>query len=72
MASGAFRIALSVVFIHAGWFMRRWRDFKSFEPFLSRIENLDRSQIEECVFQIPEEWCGPDPDQLTRACGKIV
>ncbi len=39
--------------------------FKSFEPFLFRIENLDRSQIEECAFQIPEEWCGPDPHQLS-------
>jgi hypothetical protein len=38
--------------------------FKSFEPFLSTIENLDRSQIEECVLQIPEEWCGPDPGRL--------
>jgi len=33
--------------------------FKSFEPFLSRIENLDRSQIEECVSPMPDEWCGP-------------
>jgi hypothetical protein len=40
--------------------------FKSFEPFLSRIENLDPFQIEECVLQIPEEWCGPDSGQLTR------
>jgi hypothetical protein len=40
--------------------------FKSFEPFLSRIENLDSSQIEECILQMPEEWCSPDPGQLAR------
>jgi hypothetical protein len=45
--------------------------FKSFEPFLSRIENLDRSQIEECVLQMPEEWCEPDPAQLTRLAEKL-
>jgi hypothetical protein len=45
--------------------------FKSFEPFLSRIENLDRSQIEDCVLQMPEEWCGPDPAQLTRLAEKL-
>ena len=54
-----------------GLYPRRWiyekvEGFKSFEPFLSRIENLDRSQIEECVHQMPEEWCGPDPAQLAR------
>ena len=54
-----------------GLYPRRWiyekvEGFKSFEPFLSRIENLDRSQIEECVLQMPEEWCGPDPGQLTQ------
>ena len=45
--------------------------FKSFEPFLSSIENLDPSQIEECVFQIPEEWRGPDPLQLTPLLEKL-
>jgi len=54
-----------------GLYPRRWiyekvEGFKSFEPFLSRIENLDGSQIEECVLQMPEEWCGPDPGQLTQ------
>jgi hypothetical protein len=38
----------------------------SFEPYLSRIENLEHSQIEQCVSEIPEEWCGPDPGQLTE------
>ena len=45
--------------------------FKSFEPFLSRIENLDRSQIEECVRAMPEEWCGPDPCQLSRLVERL-
>jgi hypothetical protein len=45
--------------------------FKSFEPFLSRIENLDRSQIEECVSPMPDEWCGPDPCQLTRLVERL-
>jgi hypothetical protein len=47
------------------------KGFKSFEPFLSRIENLERAQIEECVLQMPEEWCGPDPRQLTRLAEKL-
>jgi len=45
--------------------------FKSFEPFLSRIENLERSQIEECLLHLPEEWCGPEPGQLTRLAEKL-
>jgi hypothetical protein len=45
--------------------------FKSFEPFLFRIENLDRAQIEECALQIPEEWCGPDPHELTKLVERL-
>jgi hypothetical protein len=45
--------------------------FKSFEPFLSRIENLERFQIEECLLDLPEEWCGPEPGQLTRLAEKL-
>jgi len=45
--------------------------FKSFEPFISRIENLDRSQIEECVLQMPEEWCAPDPGQLAQLAERL-
>jgi len=45
--------------------------FKSFEPFLSRIENLERSQIEECVQQMPEEWCEPNPSQLTQLADRL-
>ena len=45
--------------------------FKSFEPYLSRIENLERSRIEECLLDLPEEWCGPEPGQLTRLAEKL-
>ena len=45
--------------------------FKSFEPFLSRIENLDKSQIEECLLRMPEEWCGPDPSQLGQLAERL-
>ena len=38
----------------------------SFEPFLSRVENLDSAQIGECVSQLPGEWCGPEPGQLNQ------
>ena len=36
----------------------------SFEPFLSRIENLTASELESCAEGIPKRWCEPDPDQL--------
>jgi hypothetical protein len=47
------------------------KGFKSFHPFLPRIENLDRSQIEECLRDLPEEWCGPNPGQLTQLAEKL-
>jgi hypothetical protein len=37
---------------------------ESFEPFLSRIENLTAVELEECTKGIPTNWCEPDPDQL--------
>jgi len=39
---------------------------KSFEPFLSRIENLTAGELEECAEGIPTNWCEPDPGQLGR------
>jgi len=39
---------------------------KSFEPFLSRIENLTSGELEECTEGIPTSWCEPDPGQLAR------
>jgi hypothetical protein len=35
---------------------------ESFEPFISRVENLRPPIIEECFVDIPSEWCWPDPD----------
>ena len=40
------------------------RGLKSFEPFLSKIENLDPSQLAECARGIAADWCEPDPGQL--------
>jgi hypothetical protein len=39
---------------------------KSFEPFLSRIENLTAGELEACTEGIPTSWCEPDPGQLVR------
>ena len=38
----------------------------SFEPFLSRIENLTTGELDECAQGIPTQWCEPDPGQLAR------
>ena len=40
------------------------RGLRSFEPFLSRVEDLDASSLEECVRTIPVEWCGDHPEQI--------
>jgi len=42
------------------------RGMESFEPFLSRIENLTTGELEECTGEIPTKWCEPDPGQLAR------
>ena len=42
------------------------RGMESFEPFLSRLENLTTGELEECTGGIPTEWCEPDPRQLAR------
>ncbi len=42
------------------------RGLRSFEPFLSEIENLEAWQLEACVREIPREWCGEEPAQLLR------
>lgn len=39
---------------------------ESFEPFLSRIENLGTGDLEECARGIPSNWCEPDPGQIAR------
>jgi hypothetical protein len=47
------------------------RGLQSFEPYLSRVENLDAPQLEDCVRGIPEEWCGEQPEQLTRLVERL-
>ena len=39
---------------------------KSFEPYLSRIENLTPGEIQQCTQGIPSQWCEPDSGQLDR------
>jgi hypothetical protein len=43
----------------------------SFEPFLARVENLDATELEDCVRDIPAEWCGEHPEQLTRLVERL-
>jgi hypothetical protein len=38
----------------------------SFEPFLTRIENISPGELEKCITGIPEDWCEPDAAQLAR------
>jgi hypothetical protein len=47
------------------------RGLHSFEPFLSRVENLETSALEACVRDIPEEWCGGHPEQLRRLAERL-
>lgn len=50
------------------------RGLTSFEPVLSRIENLEAGQVEECLQGIPAEWCGEDPlqsAQLSRLADQL-
>jgi hypothetical protein len=42
------------------------RGMQSFEPFLSRIENLTTGELEASTQGIPAQWCEPDPGQLPR------
>lgn len=47
------------------------RGFESFEPFLSRVENFDARQIEDCVKGIPAEWCGDPPGEIQRLAERL-
>ena len=42
------------------------RGLESFEPFLSRIEDLTAGELDNCTDGIPADWCEPDPGQLAR------
>jgi hypothetical protein len=43
------------------------RGLQSFEPFLTRIENLNREQLERYAQEIPPEWCGLNGQPLELA-----
>jgi len=42
------------------------RGLESFEPYLSRIENLTTGDLESCAEGIPDSWCEPEPNQLAQ------
>ncbi len=47
------------------------RGFRSFEPFLSRVENFEANQIEACLEGIPDEWCGERPGDIHRLAEQL-
>lgn len=47
------------------------RGLGSFEPFLSRIENLGAAELEASVKEIPAEWCGEDSGRLDRLLERL-
>ena len=47
------------------------RGLKSFEPFLTAVENLPPGQLEACVRNIPEDWCGENPQALHRLVERL-
>lgn len=42
------------------------RGVESFEPFLSRIENLKEGEIAACAREVPPEWCDGEPEGPAR------
>ncbi|HVB28966.1 MAG TPA: HipA family kinase [Terriglobia bacterium] len=47
------------------------RGLQSFEPYLSRIENIEASELEACLREVPPDWCGDDPQQLSRLVERL-
>jgi hypothetical protein len=47
------------------------RGLQSFEPYLSRIENIEAPELETCLSEVPREWCGDDPDQISRLAEQL-
>ena len=47
------------------------RGLQSFEPYLPRIENIQPSELEECLREVPPEWCGGDPDQISQLAEQL-
>ncbi|HXH48959.1 MAG TPA: HipA family kinase [Terriglobia bacterium] len=47
------------------------RGLHSFEPYLSRIENIEPIELEECLREVPRNWCGDDPEQISRLAERL-
>ncbi len=47
------------------------RGLQSFEPYLSKIENLEDSALRACAREIPAEWCGDDPRKVHRLMERL-
>jgi HipA-like kinase len=47
------------------------RGLQSFEPYLSRIENIEASELERCLREVPPEWCGDAPQQLSQLAERL-
>lgn len=47
------------------------RGLKSFDPYLSAVENLKEDEILECLAGIPLEWCRGETEQLGRLAQKL-
>jgi hypothetical protein len=48
------------------------RDWQSFEPWLSRVENFDAALVRETAGGIPPEWAGHDWSELEKLVEAIV
>ena len=47
------------------------RGVQSFEPYLSRLENLEADELEACAHGIPDDWCGGKPELLMRLVERL-
>jgi len=47
------------------------RGLRSFEPYLSRVENLEPTELERCLQGIPAAWCGAEAAQIERLAEKL-
>lgn len=47
------------------------RGLQSFEPYLSRLENLETGELEACAHGIPDDWCGSKPELLMRLLERL-
>ena len=47
------------------------RGLQSFEPYLSRIENIEASELEECLREVPPEWCGDGTMRLSELAERL-